>query len=95
MVEKKDLACWEISHCKQSEECPARANPNKPCWEIAAEMPDYRSAFNICNDCLVYLAKKDNSSLPEEELMAILASKGVCMLPSNCPQRIAFDGSGR
>jgi hypothetical protein len=37
----------------------------------------------------------ENSSLADEEITHILVSKGVCVLPSACPQYMSFDGSGR
>lgn len=95
MVDKKNLTCWEISQCQRSEGCPAKEQPKRVCWEIAAELPDHRSAFNVCKDCLVYLTKMENSSLADEEITRILVSKGVCVLPSACPQYMSFDGSGR
>ncbi len=83
---KKDLKCWEITQCKRSEGCPAREEPDRPCWEIAAELEDYRSTFHVCKDCLVYVAKNEDSSLSEEEFENIIASKQICVLASKCPK---------
>ncbi len=85
MIER-DLNCWEIVQCERSEGCPARENPDRSCWEIAAELEDYRSAFHICKDCLVYLVKKEDSSFSEEEIDKILSSKKECVLVDKCPQ---------
>ena len=78
--------CWEITNCKGSEECPARANEDVPCWELARELNDYRNALNVCEDCIVYVTKMGNQVLPEEEIMAVLTEKGVCALAAACSQ---------
>jgi hypothetical protein len=31
--------------------------PEKPCWEMASEVGGFRSAFNICEDCIVFVLK--------------------------------------
>jgi len=89
MDEKNQLACWEITQCKKSAGCPARKHPERLCWEIAQELSDYRSAFNVCKDCIVYLSKNKNSSLTEEDVREILSLKGVCVLASHCEQHVS------
>jgi len=78
-----DWQCWEIMKCKGTENCPARKNPGRPCWEIAGELNDYRSAFNICQDCFVYLLKNGNTALSEQEFRTIVEQKLSCVLASD------------
>jgi hypothetical protein len=80
MEPKSDWPCWEIMKCEGTESCPARKHPDQPCWEIAGEMDDYRKAFNICKDCIVYMLKADNSVLTKQEMKAILDHKTECAL---------------
>ncbi len=86
---QSDLTCWDITQCRRSDNCPARLQPDRPCWEIAKEMGDYRSNFKICHDCLVYLTKQANAILSSREIEQILEKKGVCVLASSCPQYLA------
>ncbi len=72
--------CWEIMKCEGTESCPARLDPDTPCWEIAQSLGDYRSAFHICNDCIVFLLKQRNEVLSEREVRTIIERKGVCAL---------------
>jgi hypothetical protein len=79
-VPSNDLSCWEIMQCKGTEDCPARLHPEKPCWEIARELDDYRSALKICQDCIVFLLKNGNIVLSDQEVRAIMKRKGSCAL---------------
>ena len=80
MEPKSDWPCWEIMKCEGTESCPARKHHDQACWEIAGEMDDYRKAFNICKDCIVYMLKADNSVLTKQEMKAILDHKTECAL---------------
>jgi len=80
MTPNHNWTCWGITDCKDSEECLARKNPDKPCWEIASEACDHRSAFDICKDCIVHILKADNAALSEHELQSIIAHKTECVL---------------
>lgn len=80
MVPKSDLSCWEIMECEGSDDCPARKHPDMNCWEIVSEMDDYRKAFNICKDCIVYILKGDNTVLSKQEMQTILQQKRECVL---------------
>jgi hypothetical protein len=66
--------------CKGTDTCPARQNPEKNCWEIARELDDYRSAFNICQDCIVFMLKNTNTVLSEKEVQTIVERKVSCAL---------------
>jgi hypothetical protein len=82
MIPKSDWPCWEIMQCEGTEDCPARKSPNQNCWEIASEMDDYRKAFNICKDCVVYMLKVENTVLSEQEMQTIMKQKSDCALTS-------------
>jgi hypothetical protein len=58
--------------CENTEDCPARKNPGKPCWEIAMETGSDRHALNICGDCIVRLVKEGNPVLSNQEIMEIM-----------------------
>ena len=57
------LPCWEIIGCDTSKKCPAKEHPDLPCWEIAYELDDYRSFFNVCRDCIVRVLKTNGLSI--------------------------------
>ncbi len=80
---RSDWPCWEIMKCDESQECPAKENSSKRCWEIIDDIDGY--SFNICKDCLVYVSKQKNSQFSKEELLSIMAQKGVNVLEEgNC-----------
>lgn len=80
--------CWKITGCTKKDQCPAGQQEGKECWEVANEMDDYRASMKICEDCLVYLSKGDNSVLTPEEIETIMAKKGVCVLASKCLEKV-------
>ena len=80
MTPNSDWPCWEIMKCEGTEDCPARKSPNQDCWEIASEMDDYRKAFNICTDCVVYMLKVENTVLSKQEMQNIMKNKSDCAL---------------
>ncbi len=82
MSSDSKVSCWNIMQC-DNERCSAREN-GKACWEVADELDDYRSALNVCSDCLVYLSQHQNSVLSREEIEEILQKKGVCLLMEKC-----------
>ncbi|MBU0961812.1 MAG: hypothetical protein KKD01_03170 [Proteobacteria bacterium] len=81
---RSDWPCWEIMKCNDSQGCPAKESSSKLCWEIIKEVDSY--SFNICRDCLVYVSKQKNSQFSKEELLSIMAQKGVNVLNGEqCP----------
>ncbi len=76
----KDCPCWEIMNC-HDESCIARKTPEKECWEIVVELEDYRTQFNICEDCLVYVLKTGKINLSDQEI-AVMAACKSCVLSS-------------
>ena len=79
MSSKNSLNCWEIMKC-ENENCVARLDPEIPCWEHAAEVDDHRRAFNVCEDCLVYLIKEGGVEFSEPEMKDIMEQRGLCPL---------------
>jgi len=81
---RSEWPCWEIMQCDESQKCPAKDNTSKLCWEIIEEVDKY--SFNICRDCLVYVSKQKDSKFTKEELLSIMAQKGVNVLDGQqCP----------
>jgi hypothetical protein len=81
---RSEWPCWEIMKCHESQKCPAKDDKSKLCWEIIEEADKY--SFNICKDCLVYVSKQKDSQFTKEELLSIMAQKGVNVLDGKkCP----------
>ena len=80
MTPNNNWTCWGITNCKESEECLARKHPDRPCWEIASEVGDHRSAGDICEDCIVHILKANTAALSESEIQSIIAHKTECVL---------------
>ena len=64
--------------CDEDKKCPAKERPAELCWEIIQEM-DARS-FHICSDCLVYVSRQKDCKFSREEILSIMAQKGVDVL---------------
>ena len=89
MVAKRDWPCWEITKCQSQECCLSRQQDAhaKACWEIAQGLDDYRTALNVCKDCIVYISKTLADQIDE-----ILGRKVDCVLVSHCPN---YSGSSK
>ena len=66
--------CWEITNCDNLN-CPARSEPEIPCWEIAKRNEDYHNISNTCEDCIVYLLKVETSISDIKELQNIFLKR--------------------
>jgi hypothetical protein len=75
--------------CENSDDCPAKNNVDKPCWEIARESDDYRKAHNICRDCIVHVLKAGDSVLSKQEIHKIMEKKVSCKLAHRYPRLAA------
>ncbi len=92
MISYPNYKCWEIMNCDNLN-CPARREPETPCWEIAKRVEDYRNVSNTCKDCIVYILKEKTSVLGKKELHLIIKQRGlfknigtghqVCVLKAN------------
>lgn len=82
---RSEWPCWEIMGCKPeaAAKCPAYQS-EKPCWEVMREIDV--CSFNICKDCLVYIAKQKNSIFSKEEILSIMCQKGIDVTGHSCPQ---------
>jgi len=80
MIPSSEWPCWRLMGCDNKESCPARQEPEKSCWQVASELDDYRSAFKICRDCIVFMLKNDTSTLSEQEVHTIMERKVACVL---------------
>jgi len=57
----------------------------KTCWEIVEKVDAF--SFNVCCDCLIYVAGQENSTLSQSEIEDILSFKGIDHLSGNhCQQ---------
>jgi len=52
--------------------------PRKTCWEIANELGDFRSAFNICEDCIVFILRSETIILSEKEVLSLEGREISC-----------------
>ncbi len=71
MVAKSALRYREFEESKGVVGFSINENPEKPCWEMASEIGDFRSAFNICEDCIVFLLKNGATLFSEKEIFSI------------------------
>jgi hypothetical protein len=71
MVANNALRYWGTKKCKEVVGFSTEEYPEKPCWELASEVGDFRSVFNICEDCIVFILKNGTTILSEEEIRSI------------------------
>ena len=88
-----NFKCWEIMNCDDLD-CPARREPETPCWEIAKRIQDFRNVSNTCKDCVVYLLKGETSVLSKEELQNIIKQKGLLKSIENGKQVCVLKANG-
>lgn len=75
---RSEWPCWEIMKCDENKKCPAKEQPDKMCWELIQERNMY--SFNICTDCLVYVSRQKDCKFTREEILSIMAQKGIDVL---------------
>jgi len=80
-----NIKCWEIMNCDNLD-CPARREPETPCWEIAKRFEAYRNVSNTCKDCIVYVLKEETFVLGKKELQNIIRQKGLLKNIETGPQ---------
>ena len=71
--------------CRGTEDCPARAHPEIPCWEIAEKLGTSQSVKNICTDCIVYVVKATDSILSQQDIENIMRHRNIGKPVKNCP----------
>ena len=69
-----NLQCWEIIKCNNLD-CPARNEPETPCWEIAKRVGAFINISNTCRDCIVCIIKKTTPVITPKELQNFLKQK--------------------
>jgi hypothetical protein len=84
--------CWEMMKCK-NHDCPARSEPETPCWEIAKRIDSRLCVTRTCHDCVVYLLKGETTTLSRKRLQSYIknrnlmvkfkASKQACILEND------------
>jgi len=77
MVPNSELLYWEEKKHNGIDNF-SKKYPEKPCWEMASELGDFRSVFKICNDCIVFLLKNGSLVLSEKEVCSIVKRKVSC-----------------
>ncbi|MHB1183255.1 MAG: hypothetical protein ACYC4A_00935 [Desulfobulbia bacterium] len=89
MIIQEEWHCWQITLCGSEESCLAwkQGLETRPCWEVAQELDDYRSALNVCKDCIVFISKENSAALSEAEVREIMERKVECVLATQCPGR--------
>jgi len=73
MSKQSELSCWEIIQCNRKDRCLLPETVEKSCWQVVKD--DNASSFHICVDCLVYLAKQEESIFSDEEFLSILSRR--------------------
>jgi hypothetical protein len=87
MVFYSNYKCWEIMSCDNLD-CPARLEPETPCWEIAKRVGDYRNVSNTCEDCSVYILKEETSILDKKGLSLIIRQRELLKNIGTEPQAV-------
>jgi len=75
---RSEWPCWEIMKCDDNKKCPAKEQSAKMCWELIQERNT--CSFNICTDCLVYVSRQKDCKFTREEILSIMAQKGIDVL---------------
>ena len=76
MLNYSKYNCWEIMNCDILD-CPARFEPETPCWEIAKRIEAFNDISNTCKDCIVYILKEKANILSKKELHEIIIQRGL------------------
>lgn len=85
---RSEWPCWEIMKCDNGKKCLAKEQIDKMCWEIIQE--EEPRCFHICSDCLVYVSRQKKCQFSREEILSIMAQKGINVFERRgacrCPQ---------
>ncbi len=91
MLHRSQWPCWKIMKCDDDNKCLVKDQADMMCWEIIEER-DCRS-FHICRDCLVYISHQKNSPLKRDELLIIMAQRGLNIINGQRPLECASFGN--
>ncbi len=79
--------CWEITGCGRQADCKifqlAKAS-GKQCWDVVGAFDDYRSALNVCGDCIVTVLSGQHS-LSTDEISELKRSQADRSSHLSCP----------
>ena len=77
--------CRDTIQSNDKSQYPANKTAVKTCWETVQKVDAF--SFNVCCDCLVYVAGQKHSTLSQREIRDIMAFKGIDVLTGNhCQQ---------
>jgi hypothetical protein len=79
--------CWEVIGCGKQGQCQVwkmAVAGAKPCWEVVGSFDDYRSALNVCSDCLVYVLYQGKPILTQNEIADIMDRKSRITSDKGC-----------
>ena len=71
MVANSTLRYLGIKKSKEVVGFSTKEYPEKPCWEMASDVGDFISAFNICEDCIVFILRNGTIPISEKEIRSI------------------------
>ena len=74
MTKKTKLSCWEVMNCDNLD-CPARCEPDIPCWQIAKREDAFHNVSNTCRDCLAF--KLSTSILSTKQIQNIIKRRVI------------------
>jgi hypothetical protein len=80
--------CWEITGCGSQDDCKVWQlvkSSGKPCWEAVASFDDYRSALNVCGDCVVSVLNNAPRPLGRDEIEDIRRVNAENPSRRSCP----------
>ena len=70
-----DQFCWEIIQCDNKTSCPARLDAKKPCWAVMEEHNSFQCHYGLCEECIVYISKSQNSMFSRKELEEVMLNR--------------------
>lgn len=79
--------CWEITGCGRQDGCKIfklAKSSGKQCWDVVGAFDDYRSALNVCGDCIVTVLSGRNS-LSKDEINDLRRRKAENSSHHSCP----------
>lgn len=80
-------SCRGTIRSHEKPQCPIEDIGGKACWEVVREVDAF--SFNVCCDCLVFVAGQKDSILSRREIQDIMAYKGLDALSGNHCQQFA------
>jgi len=75
---KNEIRNWEKKTDKAINIFLNKEYQEKSCWEMAREHGDFRSVFNICEDCIVFMLRNGTTIFSEKELRSIEKRRVSC-----------------